>query len=78
MRAAFFSLGEALVDAITVRLVGDDENAALGHPADAARRNAQAKNADMDRMLHRSMRALLPFDNPKTLIMGSSKNSAQS
>jgi hypothetical protein len=31
MRAAFFSLGEALVDAITVRLVGDDENAALGH-----------------------------------------------
>jgi hypothetical protein len=37
--------------------------------ADAARRNAQAKNADMDRMLHRSMRALLPFDNPKTLTM---------
>jgi hypothetical protein len=30
MRAAFFALGEALVDAITVRLVGDDENAALG------------------------------------------------
>src|ERR1019366_5098481 len=37
--------------------------------ADAARRNAQAKNADVDRMLHRSMRALLPFDNPKTLTM---------
>ena len=30
MRAAFFALGEALVDAIAVRLVGDDENAALG------------------------------------------------
>ena len=30
MRAAFFALGQALVDAITVRLVGDDENAALG------------------------------------------------
>ena len=30
MRAAFFALGEALVDAVTVRLVGDDENAALG------------------------------------------------
>ncbi len=30
MRAAFFTLGEALVDAITVRLVGDDENPALG------------------------------------------------
>jgi len=30
MRAAFFSLGEALVDAITVRLVGDDENPTVG------------------------------------------------
>ena len=30
MRAALFTLGQALVDAITVRLVGDDENAALG------------------------------------------------
>ena len=28
--AAFLALGEALVDAITVRLVGDDENAAVG------------------------------------------------
>ena len=30
MRAAFFALGQALVDAIPVLLVGDDENAALG------------------------------------------------
>ncbi len=30
MCTAFFALGEALVDAITVRLVGDNENAALG------------------------------------------------
>ncbi len=30
MRAAFLALGEALVDAIAVRLVGDDENAAVG------------------------------------------------
>ena len=30
MRAAFFALGEALVDAVAVGLVGDDENAAVG------------------------------------------------
>ncbi len=30
MRAAFFALGEALVDAVTVRLVFNDENAAVG------------------------------------------------
>ncbi len=30
MRAAFFALGETLIDTITVRLVGDDENAAFG------------------------------------------------
>jgi hypothetical protein len=30
MRAAFFALGEALVDPIAVRLVLDDENAAFG------------------------------------------------
>ena len=30
MRATFFALGQALVDAIAVRLVGDDEDAALG------------------------------------------------
>ncbi len=29
MRSAFFALSQALVDAITVRLVGDDEYAAL-------------------------------------------------
>ena len=30
MRAAFFAAGEALVDAVIVGLVGDDENAAVG------------------------------------------------
>jgi hypothetical protein len=30
MRAAFLALGEALIDTITVGLVGDDENAAVG------------------------------------------------
>ena len=30
MRATFFALGEALVDAVTVGLVGDDENTAVG------------------------------------------------
>ncbi len=30
MGAAFLTLGEALVDAVAVRLVGDDENAAVG------------------------------------------------
>ena len=30
MGTAFLALGEALVDAIPVRLVGDDENPALG------------------------------------------------
>ena len=30
MRAAFFAMGQALIDTIPVLLVGDDENAALG------------------------------------------------
>ncbi len=30
MGAAFLALGEALVDAVAVGLVGDDENAAVG------------------------------------------------
>ena len=30
MRAAFFTLGQALVDAIAVRMVGDDEDLRLG------------------------------------------------
>ena len=30
MGAAFFALGQALVDAVAIGLVGDDENAALG------------------------------------------------
>ena len=56
MRPAFCALGETLVDAVTVGLVFNDENAAVtdaADAADAARRNAQAKSAVMDRMLHR-------------------------
>ena len=30
MRTAFFALGQTLIDAVPIRLVGDDENAALG------------------------------------------------
>ena len=45
MGAAFLALGEALVDAIAVGLVGDDEDAAVGAmPPSAATRNARAKS----------------------------------
>jgi hypothetical protein len=37
--------------------------------ADAANRDAQAKSAGRDRMLHRSMRGPLWSDKPKTLRM---------
>ena len=30
MGAAFFALGQALIDAVAVGLIGDDENAAVG------------------------------------------------
>ncbi|MEA2867179.1 MAG: hypothetical protein QOE39_1894 [Bradyrhizobium sp.] len=30
MRTAFFALGETLVDPVTVRLIFNDENAAIG------------------------------------------------
>ena len=53
MGAAFLALGEALVDAVAVGLVGNDENPAVGRAAEAARTNTQAKSAEMDRMLHR-------------------------
>ena len=55
MRAAFLALGEALVDAVAVGLVGDDEDAAVGVSGrdgeqQRADQNASKMNADESRM----------------------------
>ena len=69
MRAAFFALGQALVDAITVRLVGDDENAALG----GRRRRGEEERTGQKRCYgsHAAPvnQGVTPFDRPKTLTM---------
>ncbi len=52
MRPAFVALGEALIDAVTVGLIGDDKDAAVPQAAEAIVRTAQATNGDIDRMLH--------------------------
>ena len=50
--AAFVAPGEAMVDAIAVGLVGDDEDAAVGQRRPIAEsRNAEAKRADGNRMV---------------------------
>ena len=70
MGAAFVALGEALVDAIAVGLIGDDEDAAVGEAADAASRNTQAMNANEIAWAHRMKgEELPPSDRPKVLIM---------
>jgi hypothetical protein len=54
MRTAFVALGETLVDPVAVRLIFDDETRlSADAAADAARRNVQAKSADMNRIMHR-------------------------
>ena len=45
MRAAFLALGEALVDAVAVGLVGDDENPAVGR----RRRRGEQEHAGQKR-----------------------------
>ena len=61
MRAALLALGQALVDAIAVGLVGDDEDAAFGGCSRRGdERNAQANERGMDRMMHRKMRGKCP------------------
>ena len=47
------ALGEALVDAVAVGLVGNDEHPAVGRAAVAASRDRQVKTADRNRMLNR-------------------------
>jgi len=42
MRAALFALGQALIDAIAIGLIGDDENAAVGMSG----RDEKQKSAD--------------------------------
>ena len=44
MCAAFVALGEALIDAVAVGLVGDDENAAVGMRG----RDDEQKSADQN------------------------------
>lgn len=44
MSPAFVALGQALIDAITVGLIGDDENAAVGMRG----RDAEQKSPDQD------------------------------
>ena len=44
MRAAFFALGQALIDAISIGLVGDDENTAVGMSG----RDGEQKSADQE------------------------------
>ena len=51
MGAAFLALGEALVDAIAVGLVGDDEDAAVGGSGRGGEAgSALAMNAEESRM----------------------------
>ena len=50
MGAAFLAPGQALVDAVAVSLVGDDEDAAVGVVADAPTRKALATSAEESRM----------------------------
>ena len=56
MLAAFFAIGEALIDAVTVGLVGDDENPAVGRAAEAESRTTQARIAVNGSHVHRGMR----------------------
>ena len=44
MRAAFLALGQALVDAVAVGLIGDDENTAVG----VSGRDDEQKAADQE------------------------------
>ena len=54
MRAAFVALGEALVDAIAVGLVGDDEDAAVGECGRGGEQERTGQELlDRDRMVHR-------------------------
>ena len=53
MGAALLALGQALVDAVAVGMVGDNEDAGLGGRGSVEQRSAQAKSAGRDRILHR-------------------------
>ena len=47
MRAAFFALSQALVDAVAIRLVGNDEHAAIGS-GNSGRQNKRASKQGED------------------------------
>ena len=70
MGAAFVAPGEALVDAIAVGLVGDDEDAAVGQRGRRGKQERRGKNADRNRMAapRWEMGTADPID-AKTLIM---------
>ena len=69
MCAAFFAPGEALVDTVTVGLVGYDENAAVGGCGGSREQDHAGKSKERDRTVHRGMRRSPPFDKPKILTM---------
>jgi hypothetical protein len=50
MSAAFVAVGQALVDAVTIGLVGDDENTAVGRRGRRGEQERQVKSADGDRI----------------------------
>jgi hypothetical protein len=53
MGAAFLALGEALVDAVAVGLVGNDENAAVGGCGRGGEQEHTGQKRWRDRMMHR-------------------------
>ncbi len=70
MGAAFLALGEALVDAIAVRLVGDDEHAAVGRSQPTRRGGThRPKTLIWIACCTGEREDYSSFDKPKTLIM---------
>jgi hypothetical protein len=69
MGAAFFALGQALVDAVAIGLVGDDENAALGGRCRRGEEERRGQKRCCGSHAAPVNQGVTPFDRPKTLTM---------